>query len=71
MTFVKLWHFSTDVNAHILVVNKEIAALSPKNRIVFIRIRPDATRNFVQKIKYLSFLCKIQMLIQFNTIITL
>ena len=30
MTFVKLWHLSTDVKAHILVVNKEMAALSPK-----------------------------------------
>ena len=53
MTFVKLWHLSTDVKAHILVVNKEMAALSPKNRMVFIRIGPDATRNFVQKNKML------------------
>ena len=30
MSFVKLWHLSTDVQAHILVVNKEMAALSPK-----------------------------------------
>ena len=52
MTFVKLWHLSTDVKAHILVVNKEMAALSPKIRMIFIRIGPDATRNFVQKIKF-------------------
>ena len=30
MTFEKLWHLSTDVKADILVVNKEMAALSPK-----------------------------------------
>ena len=59
MTFVKLWHLSTDVNTHILVVNKEMAATSPKNRMIFIRIGSDATRNFVQKNKILiSFVQK-------------
>ena len=44
MTFVKLWHLSTDVKAHILVVNKEMAALTPKNRIVFIAHSSTGTR---------------------------
>ena len=50
--FVKVKRLSTDVKAHILVVNQEMAALSQQIRMVFLRVEPDATRNFVQKIKF-------------------